>query len=537
MHNRSIVMVGVIMALFLASLNQTMVSTSMPRIVASLGGIELYSWVFTAYMLASTVTVPIYGKLSDVFGRRPVLLVGMVLFVLASLLAGFAQTMTQLIGIRALQGLGAGAVMPIAFAVVGDLYAPAERGKVQGFIGASFGIASLIGPLAGGWITDHLGWHWTFLANVPIGLLALAVVAMTLPKTQRAHGAVSIDYMGAAFLVASLTPLLLWTSMGGHDFPWLSAQSLAMLGVALGFGAGFLWQERRAKDPIVHLGLFRNEVFTVAVGIAALTGMAMFGATMFIPLFAQGVVGLSATEAGAVTTPMTLALVVASSVSGNLASRTGRYKPLCLVGGVILAIGAFWMTRLGVDTTGWSLTAHVVLLGLGLGLTMPLIMLAVQNAVAREHLGSVTALVQFFRSIGGTLGVALLGAVMTNASKDAVTARLPNMPPDRAPNPQALLAPEAAAQMPPAMLTILRESLAGALHSVYFYTFLIALAALALTFFLRELPMPKLHKPLMQEAGEELATENIVIAGMIRPEDEPDLLHDEAEKTRPNRRG
>ncbi|MNS64081.1 Multidrug resistance protein 3 [compost metagenome] len=193
------------------------------------------------------------------------------------------------------------------------------------------------------------------------------------------------------------------------------------------------------------------------------------------------------------------------------------------------------MTRLGVDTSSWSLTAHVVLLGLGLGLTMPLIMLAVQNAVAREHLGSVTALVQFFRSIGGTLGVALLGAVMTNASKDAVTARLPNMPAGQVPNPQALLAPEAAAQMPPAMLTILREALAGALHSVYFYTFLIALAALALTFFLRELPMPKLHKPLMQEAGEELATENIVIAGMIRPEDEPDLVHDEAE-TRPHRR-
>lgn len=524
MRERSIVMVGVFMALFLAALNQTMVSTSMPRIVASLGGMELYSWVFTAYMLASTITVPIYGKLSDLFGRRPVLLFGMVAFVLASLLAGFAQTMTQLILIRGLQGFGAGAIMPIAFAIVGDLYPPAERGKVQGLIGAVFGVASLIGPLAGGWITDHLGWHWTFLVNVPVGLLALAVVAFTLPKVQREHGPVAIDYLGAALLVAAVSPLLLWSSMAGHNFPWVSATSFALVAAALAFGAAFVWQERRAKDPIVHLGLFRNDIFTVAVIISSLTGVVMFGATMFIPLYGQGVLGLSATAAGAVTTPMTIAMVTASAISGNIASRSGRYRWLALLGGAVLAVGTYLMTTLGTGTSAWSLTAHVVLLGLGLGITMPLFMLAVQNAVEKRHLGSVTALMQFFRSIGGTLGVALLGAVMTNVSRDAVLSRFPDLPAERVPSPQVILAPEVAASLPAQVIGVLREAMATALHSVYFYTFLAAAAALGLTLVLREVPLHKPHKGLAQEAGEELATENLVVTGMIMPADEPDLL-------------
>lgn len=536
MQSRSIVMVGVIMALFLASLNQTMVSTSMPRIIASLGGMELYSWVFTAYMLASTVTVPIYGKLSDLFGRRPILLFGMSVFVLCSLLASFAHSMTQLILIRGLQGVGAGAVLPIAFAIVADLYPPAERGKIQGFIGAVFGVASLIGPLAGGWITDNWGWHWTFLVNVPVGLLAIAVVAFTAPKRQRDHADVSIDYLGAALLVAAVTPFLLWSSLAGHNFPWVSAPSAGLLAVAVAFGWAFLWQERRAADPIVHLDLFRNDIFTVAVLVGTFTGVVMFGSTMFIPLWAQGVVGISATHAGAVTTPMTLAMVVASSISGNIASRTGRYRTLCLVGGAVLAFGTFMMTRLTADISLWSLTAHVTLLGLGLGISMPLIMLAVQNAVSRDKLGSVTSLTQFFRSIGGTLGVALLGAVMTNASRDAILARFPQLPAGRIPSPQALLSPQVTAQLPAEILSGLRQALATALHSVYFYTFWVALVAFGCTFLLREIPLHKPHKGPVQEATEELATENMVITGMIMADDEPDLLDREDEITSAPRR-
>jgi EmrB/QacA subfamily drug resistance transporter len=530
---RTLAMAGVVLALFLAALNQTMVSTSMPRIVASLGGMELYSWAFTAYMLASTVTVPIYGKLSDLYGRRPVLLFGMAVFIVCSLLAGFAQTMTQLIGIRALQGLGAGAIMPIAFAIVGDLYEPAERGRIQGMIGAVFGVASLIGPLAGGWITDHWGWHWTFLVNVPVGLLAFAGAMMTLPKTQRAHGAVVIDYMGAALLVLSLTPFLLWTSMGGHQFPWVSGMSGTLLAIALGAGIAFIFQERRAADPIVNLSLFRNDVFTVSVCIAMITGMAMFGATMFIPLFAQGVAGLSATAAGAVTTPMTIAMVTASALAGNMASKTGRYRMLCLLGGVVLAAGTFLFSTMGTATSAWALSLNVIVLGAGLGLSMPLIMLAVQNAVPPAALGSVTAMVQFFRSIGGTLGVALLGAVMTHSTTQAVVARFPDMPADRLPSPQALLSPEVTSRLPAGLLSALRDILGGSLHQVFLVSFGIALAALALTFFLREIPLHKGHKPVLQEVGEELATENLVITGMIMSDDEPDLLDRKADSEAP----
>jgi Na+/melibiose symporter-like transporter len=360
-----------------------------------------------------------------------------------------------------------------------------------------------------------------------VGLLAIAVVAFTLPKSQREHGPVAIDYAGAALLVAALTPFLLWTSMGGHNFPWLSLPSLTMVAASVALGLAFLFRERIARDPIVHLGLFRNDVFTVSVLVASLVGMCMFGATMFIPLFAQGVVGLSATHAGAVTTPMTLTMVVASSISGNIASRTGRYKALCLVGGVVLASGAYMMTTLGAHTTQWSLTGHVMLLGAGLGITMPLFMLAVQNAVSRDQLGSVTSLVQFFRSIGGTLGVALLGAVMTNSAKAEAVARFPNLSPDRVPSPQALLSPEIASKLPAQMLTVLRDALATALHHVYLYTFAIAVAAFALTWLLREIPLGKPRHGALQEAGEELATENLVITGMIMADDEPELVDTE----------
>lgn len=524
MSARGIAMIGVFLSLFLASLNQTMVSTSMPRIVASLGGMELYSWVFTAYMLASTVSVPIYGKLSDLLGRRPILLFGLALFAVASLLAGFAGSMAQLIGIRVLQGLGAGAVMPIAFAIVGDLYEPHERGRIQGLIGASFGIASLSGPLVGGWLTDHWGWHWTFLANVPIAVLALAVVAFVLPKRQRGHGALSIDALGAAFLVLSLTPFLGWASLGGHAFPWLSAPSMGLLALAVGFGAGFFWQERRAPDPIIHLGLFRNDVFSIAAITTLLGGMVMFGATMFIPLYAQGVLGASATASGAVTTPMTLALVSASAVSGNLASRLGRYRWLCLGGSAFLVLGVFVLSRPELSGHMLGLGLGMVVLGLGLGFTMPLLTLAVQNAVPPAQLGSVTSLVQFFRSIGGTLGVALFGALMAAASRAGVLSRLPDVPAERLPDPQVLLAPGAAERLSAPLVSALRAALGGAIHQVFVVALGVALAALAFNFFLRDLPLARRQHGALQEAGEELAAENPLLPGMIREEDQPDLL-------------
>lgn len=524
MSARGIAMIGVFISLFLASLNQTMVSTSMPRIVASLGGMELYSWVFTAYMLASTVSVPIYGKLSDLVGRRAVLLFGLALFAVASLLAGFAGSMAQLIGIRALQGLGAGAVMPIAFAIVGDLYEPAERGRIQGLIGAGFGVASLSGPLVGGWITDNLGWHWTFLANVPLAVLALGVVAFVLPKRQRGHGAIAVDTAGAILLVLTLTPFLLWASLSGQSFGWLSPPALGLLAATALFGAALFRQEKRAPDPIIHLGLFRNGVFSVSAAITFLGGMAMFGATMFIPLYAQGVLGASATGSGGVTTPMTLAMVTASAISGNLASRLGRYRTLCLAGGALLAAGVFVLSRPALSGHMLGLAAGMVVLGLGLGFTMPLLTLAVQNAVPPAQLGSVTSLVQFFRSIGGTLGVALFGALMTAASQRMLATSLPGVPAERLPSPQALLVPGAAERMPAQVVAALRDALGGAIHEVFLVALGVSVAALVLTAFLRDLPLAQRRHGALQEAGEELAAETPLAPGMIMEEDQPDLL-------------
>lgn len=522
--NRLFVMSGVLVALFLVALNQTMVSTAMPSVVAALGGMALYSWVFTAYMLASTVTVPIYGKLSDLYGRRPLILLGLLLFVLGSLGAGFAQSMIQLIVVRAVQGLGAGAVMPIAFAIVGDLYEPHERGRIQGMIGAVFGVASLIGPLVGGWITDRFDWHWAFLVNVPLGLIALVTAAATLPKHQRDSQPVAIDVTGAVTLVLALTPFLLWASMGGQQFAWLSLPSLGLLGVVGFFGVAFWAAERRAVDPIISFDLFRNGTFTVSILAALITGMAMFGATMFLPLFVQGVLAGSATLAGLVTMPMPLALISASTLSGIVASRTGRYRINAVVGMVLLLVGACLLLFLGPTTPPWQIMVDVVLVGTGLGITMPVLTLAVQNAVPREQLGSGTALVQFFRTMGGTIGVAGLGAVLTVATERAVTARFPGLPAARIPSPQAMLSPDVVRQLSPDMQAGLREALSGGLHVVFFCTALIALAGVAVTLMLKEVELPEPHSPSLQELGTELAVENVIAPGGMRAEDEPNLV-------------
>lgn len=519
--SRRAVMGSVILALVLAALNQTMVSTAMPRIVASLGGMDLYSWVFSAYMLSATVFVPVFGKLSDLFGRRPLLLMGIALFTLGALLAGTAQDMVQLIAYRALQGLGASAMMPVAFAVVADLYPPAERGRSQGFIGAAFGLASFVGPLAGGWITDNSSWHWAFLVNVPVGLLTLGYSWVVLPHKQRAHGAVAVDYAGAALMVAATTPLLLLASLGGKEFAWSSPESLGLAALSLVCAGAFLAVERRAQDPILPLRLFKNAVFAVSAAVSLLIGVLMFGNTMFIPLFVQGVIGTSATAAGMIMTPMMLSHVGGSMLSGMLASRTGRYRVLAIAGLLLMALGQFLLMGMSEATRDWQAIAIMAIAGCGLGVTMPLFVLAVQNAVDPRHLGSVTSLIQFFRSMGGTLGVAGLGAVLTHHTTSELRAQFPAVGPDQLPNPQILLAPGAASRLGEAMASALRDVLAHGLHSVFLFGLGLVGVALALTFLLEEIPLRKTHAPPLQEATEELAAEGF--PGLVmRPEDAPD---------------
>ncbi len=514
---------GVMLALALAAINQTMVSTAMPRIVASLGGMHLYSWVFTAYMLAATVLVPICGKLSDLFGRRPLILAGIGVFTLGAFLSGFAQTMEQLIVFRAVQGLGASAMMPVSFAVVADLYSPAERGKSQGAIGAVFGVASLIGPLAGGWITDHWSWHWTFWVNVPLGLATLAYAGATLPRALRGSQDVSIDYLGAALLVGASTPLLLLSSFAGNNFPWASWQTAALAGTGLSLGIAFYFCELKARNPILPPALFRNPIFSAAAAASLFIGVIMFGNTMFVPLFVQGVIGTSATAAGLIMTPMMLSNVAGSMLSGYLASHWGRYRGLVIGGVVLMVVGEFLLTTMSTATTNGLALIYVVVVGIGLGMTMPLFILAVQNAVPPQQIGSVTSLIQFFRTMGGTLGVAGLGAVLSHHTTVELQARFGDKPAAELPGPQALLAPGAAAQFPLETLDAIRDALAHGLHNVFVFGVGASVVALVVSFLLRDIPLRKSPHPPLQEATEELAAEGL--PGMVlRPEDEPDLL-------------
>ncbi|MEB3197443.1 MAG: MFS transporter [Candidatus Sericytochromatia bacterium] len=461
-------MVGVFLALFLASVNQTMVSTALPSIVADLGGMALYSWVFTAYMLTSTVSVPILGKLSDLYGRRGLFLAGIATFVASSLAAGFAHGMPELIALRACQGLGAGAIFPLAFAIVGDLYPPHERGRIQGLIGAAFGASSLIGPLAGGWLTESFGWAWSFWFSVPVGLLAFVAVALTLPASRPVPGPIRLDWLGALLLVTALTPLLLLASLGGSQLPWNSPLSVALAIGGLAATMAFWKTEQRAAEPIIPPALFANPVMRSIAGASVMSGIVLFGDTMFLPLLAQGLLALQPTHAGLLLTPFMLGMVGGSSTSGHWASRWHRHRPLAL-GGLLLATGA----ALGLLACTWqasgaaAIATAVFALGLGLGATFPVFLLAAQSAVPPSQLGSATALVQFFRSIGGTFGVAVLGALLVHQFDAGLAAQGAALGVGGRPDARAILTPAGLAGLPPDALAAIQASLRTALAMVF----------------------------------------------------------------------
>jgi EmrB/QacA subfamily drug resistance transporter len=411
-NNRVVILSGIILSMLLASLDQTIVSTAMPQIVRELNGLSHLSWVFTAYMLASTVTVPIYGKLSDIFGRRGLFILGISIFLAGSVLSGISQSMTQLILFRGLQGIGGGAMMVNSIAIIGDLYTPAERGKWQGVMGAVFGLSAIVGPLVGGWITDNLSWRWVFYVNIPLGIIAIAILASAMPKIVHNIKNRAIDYPGAVLIIVGLVPLLLAFVWAGSQYAWGSWEIMALLGVAVAALIGFAFMELRAREPILSLNLFKNRVFTVSVITIFLTSMGMFGAILYIPVFAQGVIGVSATSSGMILMPMMIGLMFSSTVCGQIISRTGKYKILTVAGVLVAAAGMFFFSRIGVNTTQAALTVRMVVLGLGMGGTMPVFMIAVQSAFSQERLGEVTAGVQLFRSVGGTVGTAVLGGIM-----------------------------------------------------------------------------------------------------------------------------
>ncbi len=402
---------GLMVTLLLAALDQTIVATALPKVVSDLGGLSQYSWVFTAYMLGSTVTVPLYGKLGDVHGRKPLFIVAILIFLVGSALCGAAQNMWELVVFRAVQGVGAGGLFPLTLAMVGMIVPPRDRGRYQGLIGSVFAAASIIGPLVGGFIVDNASWRWIFYVNLPVGAAALAVIVVTMPRRpyKQEH---SIDWLGAAILGIGTSALLLGLVWGGRDYPWGSTQVIGALVASAVLLAVFGLWERRVQEPIIPFDLLRNRTVAASVACMALVGAAMFGTISYVPLFVQGVIGTSATSSGVVLTPLLLGAVTTSFLAGQIVSRTGRYRPNTLIGPIVLGSAELLLWRMGVNTTNGEAARNMVIAGIGLGMMMQIFVLSVQNSVTRAAMGTATALTQFSRSTGATLGVTLMGALV-----------------------------------------------------------------------------------------------------------------------------
>ncbi len=402
---------GVMMSLLLASLDQTIVGTAMPRIIADLNGLDYYAWVTTAYLVTSTVVVPIAGKLGDMFGRKPFLLTGMIGFVLASALCGLSQNMAELVIFRGTQGLFGGFLFASVFAVIGDLYPPERRGRVQGLFGAVFGLSSVVGPTVGGYLTDNLTWRWVFYVNVPVGILAVTLVAIALPLVRSRATWKDIDFLGAGLLAAGLVPVLIALSIT-RDHSWTSPQVLGLLifgGLAL---IAFFIQEMRDPHPIVPFKLFRENVFAVSMIVGFISAFGMFGVIIFVPLDFQGVLGVSVTNSGLLLTPMMLGLIVASTLTGFAMTRIKHYRYLGTLGITLMIAGAYLLAQVTTASTQFEVTRDIVVIGLGLGITFPLYINALQAAMPREYLGVASSQIQFWRNVGGTVATAVMGSIL-----------------------------------------------------------------------------------------------------------------------------
>ncbi len=480
---------ALMLVILLASLDQTIVATALPTIVGDLGGLQHLSWVVTAYLLAATVTGPLYGKLGDLYGRKGVLQIAIVVFLVGSALCGVSQNMTELICFRGLQGLGAGGLMVITIAVVGDIIPPRDRGRYQGLFGAVFGVSTVVGPLLGGFFVDNLSWRWIFYVNLPVGAVALFVIG-TVFHAHAARVEHKIDYLGAALLAGSLSSIVLFTSLGGSTYAWGSAPIVLMAVVGAVLLGLFVLAEQRAAEPILPLELFRNRIFSVTSGIGFIIGLALFGSVTYLPLFLQIVRGQSPTHSGLALTPMMAGLLVTSIASGWLISKFGRYRPFPIVGTAVLTVGMVLLSRLNVRTSSLDTSLYMVVLGLGLGMVMQVLVIAVQNAVDYRHLGVATSGSVLFRQIGGSIGIAIFGAIFINRLHANLAKALP--PGTHGPSSPT---PAVIRQLPPPLHEKYVGAFATSLHSVFVVAAVIAAVSFLLTWLLREVPLRKTTRP------------------------------------------
>ena len=480
-RERMAVFSALLLVLLLASLDQTIVSTALPTIVGEIGGLTHLSWIVTAYLLATTVVIPLYGKLGDLFGRRIVLQAAIVIFLIGSALCGIAQNLPELIAFRIVQGLGGGGLIVTAIAVIGDIVPPRERGRYQGFFGGVFGISTVIGPLAGGFIVDHFSWRWIFYLNLPVGLLALAVINATFRPHQR-PAEVAIDYAGAALLAIALTCVVLVSSLGGTLIAQAPVSLFAISLLAALSLAAFLYVEASVAEPLLPLSLFANRAFVIATSIGFIVGMALFGSITLLPVYLQVVKGLDPTSAGLHLTPMMLGVFVSSITSGQIISRIGRYRMFPICGTALMTIALFLLSRLDVETPALTASAYMLVLGLGLGMVMQILVMAVQNAVAYEQLGVATSGTTLFRSIGGSVGAALFGGIFAYALEENIR----NVLPDAA---AALRDPAAIAALGEPLHATYLALFVDALHPVFLTAALLALASFLLSLAIKEVPL------------------------------------------------
>ena len=503
---------GLMLGMLVASISQTIIGPAIPRIVAELGGMEHYSWLATTSMLVSAVVVPIVGKLSDLHGRRPFYLAGLAVFMLGSVLSGMAQNFWFLVFARAVAGLGMGTLMPLSQTIIGDIIPPRFRGKYQGLMGAIFGFSSIVGPLAGGYITDHWGWRWLFYVSLPVGLVAFWFIARFFHLDHERREA-RIDIAGITTLTAGLVAVLLATSLGGVSYPWASAQIIGLFVAGAVLLIAFVFVERRAEEPVIPLRLFRSSVFTLSNIANLLVGMLMFGVMFYAPVYAQGVQGMTAGESGAVLVPMSAAMIFVSIGVGMLITRWGRYKAFTVVGIVLMGAGMVLLARLDAASSATDLVIATVVFGVGLGLCMQVFTLIVQNIVMRRDLGVATATTQFFRSTGATVGIAIFGTILSSRTGPAIAEHLsPEMARQMASSGMerldagSVLDPATLAGLPPQMVEAIREGLSDALHDVFIAGVPLAVLALVAAAFIKVVPLRTTIQTAQDGAREMLDT-------------------------------